>query len=96
LAGLKRDLTEDDFDDLPMTTWHHDFDEGFWFAATTAYHEEDPIQHVIVANLTEKSYEFRIRDLVARISSGLASFRLTGCIQLGSGAFVSLISNGTR
>jgi hypothetical protein len=70
LASLKRDLTEDDFDDSPMTTWHNDFDEGFWFAATTAYHEKEAIGHVIVANLTQESYEFRIKDLIAKINSG--------------------------
>jgi hypothetical protein len=70
LAGLNRDLTQDDFHDSPMTTWHHDFDEGFWFSVTTAYHEEQLIDKVIVANLTEKNYEFRIKELVEKIQAG--------------------------
>ena len=70
LASLNRDLTQDDFDDSPMTTWHHDFDEGFWFSVTTAYHEEELIDKVIVANLTAKNYGSRIRKLVEKIQSG--------------------------
>jgi len=70
LASLNRDLTQDDFRDSPMTTWHDDFDEGFWFSVTTAYHEEQLIDKVIVANLTEKNYEFRIKELVDKIHAG--------------------------
>src|SRR4051812_8215957 len=32
-------LTEDD---VLMTTWHDDFDEGFWFATTLASYESFP------------------------------------------------------
>ncbi len=28
--------TMDDFKDSPMTTWHNDFEEGFWFALIPA------------------------------------------------------------
>jgi hypothetical protein len=70
LASLNRDLTEEDFDDSPMTTWHSDFDEGFWFSVTAACHETEKIQHVIVANLTQQCYESRIKDLINQINSG--------------------------
>lgn len=70
LASLKRDLKQEDFDDSPMTTWHHDFDEGFWFSVTTAYHERELINKVVVANLTDNNYELIIKDLIARINSG--------------------------
>jgi len=70
LASLNRDLTQDDFRDSPMTTWHDDFDEGFWFSVTTAYHEEQLIDKIVVANLTEKNYKFRIKELVAKIQAG--------------------------
>ena len=70
LASSNRDLTQNDFDDSPMTTWHRDFDEGFWFFVTTASREKEIIEQVVVANITEESYEVRIKDLVAKISSG--------------------------
>lgn len=69
-TDLNKDLTQDDFKDTPMTTWHYDLDEGFWFAVTTACHEKESIKQVVVANLTEKSYERYIKDLVERIDAG--------------------------
>ena len=70
LASLNRDLTQDDFHDSPMTTWHHDFDEGFWFSVAAAYHEKELIDKVVVANLTAKNYEFRIKELLEKIRAG--------------------------
>jgi len=53
-----------------MTTWHHDFDEGFWFSVAAAYHEKELIDKVVVANLTAKNYEFRIKELLEKIRAG--------------------------
>ena|SRR6185369_11885084 len=69
LANLKRDLTQDDFEGSPMTTWHHDFEEGFWFSATVAHHEHEFINKVVVANLTTNSYETIVKDLICKIDS---------------------------
>lgn len=63
-------MTQNDFDDSPMTIWNDDFDEGFWFSVTSACHEREIIDKVVVANITEESYEVRIKDLVAKIRSG--------------------------
>jgi hypothetical protein len=70
LVHLKRDLKQDDFDDPLMTTRHDDFDEGFWFSATVAHHALEPINKIVVANLTVNNYEFIIKDLVVRLNSG--------------------------
>jgi hypothetical protein len=53
-----------------MTTWHYDFEEGLWFALTTAYHANLPIQTVVVANLTGDSYLATIQRLTKKIGEG--------------------------
>lgn len=70
LASLTRDLTQGDFEDSPMTTWHQDFDEGFWFSATVAHHEREFIDKLVVANLTANSYEIIVNELISKINSG--------------------------
>ena len=70
VASLNRDLTQNDFEDSPMTIWNDDFDEGFWFCLTTASHEKEMIEKVLVANITDKSYEDRIKALAIKIKSG--------------------------
>ena len=57
-------------DDVLMTTWHHDFEEGFWFAATTANYEDLPIGTVVVVNLTGNNYLTIIQSLTKRIIEG--------------------------
>ena len=57
-------------DDVLMTSWHHDFDEGFWFALTTANYENLPIETVVVANLTSDSYLPTIQRLTKEIAAG--------------------------
>ncbi|RYE57831.1 MAG: hypothetical protein EOP48_04935 [Sphingobacteriales bacterium] len=57
-------------DDVLMTSWHHDFDEGFWFALTTANYENLPIETVVVANLTRGSYLPTIQRLTEKIAEG--------------------------
>jgi hypothetical protein len=70
LASLNRDLTQDDFQNSPMTTWHHDFDEGFWFSVKIANHETELINKVVVANLTTGNFQFRIKELIEKIQLG--------------------------
>ncbi len=64
----------DDFDEEPMTTWHNDFDEGFWFATTSAYpsinDEYVYVDKVVCLDLTDKPNRQRLTDLIAKINSG--------------------------
>lgn len=64
----------DDFDEEPMTTWHNDFDEGLWFAATSAFpsihNEYVYVDKVVCLDLTDKSYKQRLTDLTLKINSG--------------------------
>ncbi|TNE81464.1 MAG: hypothetical protein EP332_03485 [Bacteroidetes bacterium] len=66
--------SSDDFDGEPMTTWHHNLDEGFWFAATSAYptlnDEYLPVNKVVCLDLTENSHQQQLTDLAVKINSG--------------------------
>lgn len=57
-------------EDVLMTTWHHDFEEGFWFATSAAVYEELPIEMVVVANMTKKDYLPLIKELTSKINEG--------------------------
>ena len=57
-------------DDLLMTTWHHDFDEGFWYCTTLTNHDRRSIHLVLVVNLTKANYLPRIKKLTKLISEG--------------------------
>lgn len=56
--------------DVLMTTWHYDFDEGFWFCSTQANYEGYKIDTVLVANLTEIDYLPKIQELTKLIAEG--------------------------
>ena len=57
-------------DDILMTSWHHDLDEGFWFCTSLTSYEDHPIDTVLVVNLTAADYLPRIEDLALRIVNG--------------------------
>lgn len=57
-------------EDTLMTTWHHDFSEGFWFLTTIAQYEDHPISTVLIANFTDKSYFDEIQQLTDKIQTG--------------------------
>jgi hypothetical protein len=57
-------------DDVLMTSWHHNFEEGFWFATTTANYEHLSIGTVLVINLTNDNYLPIIKSLTKRIIEG--------------------------
>jgi len=57
-------------EDVLMTTWHHQLEEGFWFATSLADHDELPIQTVLVVNLTNNNYLPVIQDLTKKIIDG--------------------------
>lgn len=64
----------DDFDEDPMTTWHTDFDEGFWFALSSAYptinDEYIRVDKVVCLDMTTEGVKQRLRDLVMKINAG--------------------------
>jgi hypothetical protein len=57
-------------DDTLMTSWHHDFEEGFWFCTTVASYEDHIIETVLVANLSDSDYLPKISKLTKLVSDG--------------------------
>ena len=57
-------------EDVLMTTWHHNFEDGFWFVTTVATYGDHPIDMVLVVNLTGSDDLPRILDLTNRIRNG--------------------------
>jgi hypothetical protein len=62
--------TPDDFEDEPMTTWHNDFEEGFWFALTSAYEGDKEINKVVCIDLTNSNHKEKLNSLLTRINKG--------------------------
>lgn len=60
----------DAFEDTAMTTFHSDFDDGFWYATFVAVHSTITVEKVLVANLTQHDYSSKIIDLIEKIKSG--------------------------
>ena len=57
-------------DDVLMTSWHHDYKEGFWFITSVAAYEDHRIDKVLVANLTKEDYLSRTLKLSSDIKNG--------------------------
>lgn len=57
-------------DDVLMTNWHHDFEEGFWYITSVASYNDVLIDTVLVANLTEVDHSQHIEDLITNINKG--------------------------
>jgi hypothetical protein len=57
-------------DDVLMTTWHSDIENGLWFITNAAHYEDHLINTVVVANWTGEDLLPRITDLVNRIIEG--------------------------
>jgi hypothetical protein len=47
-----------------MTTWHHDFDAGIWFAIFAAYDEGVSIDKVVILDMTNGLEKERITKLL--------------------------------
>lgn len=45
-----------------MTTWHHGFDEGVWFAIFAARHDEILIDKIVVLDMTDGNELNRINN----------------------------------
>lgn len=67
--GLPTDH-ENDFEYEPMTTWHNQFGEGFWFALNTAYDEHVDIDKVICIDLTNKDHLEILSELLFKMNEG--------------------------
>lgn len=67
--GIREVETENNY--LPshiiITTWHYDFEEGFWFAFNAAFHEEKEIDEVIIIDMTNGKEISRIKETVEKI-----------------------------
>lgn len=57
-------------EDVLMTTWHSDFNEGFWFITNVANYENHTIDKVLVINLTKEDYLPKVAKLSADINDG--------------------------
>jgi hypothetical protein len=55
-------------DDVLLTTWHEELEEGFWFATTVAVHDQFAIKTVLVVNLTGDNMLPTIKELTRKIS----------------------------
>ena len=60
----------DDFENEPMTTWHKDFEEGFWFSITSAYDGNKEISSVVCLDLTENGNKSKLSSLLSAINNG--------------------------
>lgn len=67
--GLNVDNAED-FEREPMTTWHHDFEEGVWFSLTNAFDDYIDINQVICLDLTKKGVKEKLIQTINKISTG--------------------------
>lgn len=68
---IKNSEHHDSFsEELPVTTWHDDFDEGFWFAATAANHSVITIDKVVCVILGKRDYKKRLQELINKINEG--------------------------
>jgi hypothetical protein len=62
-----------DYETSPMTTFHKNFDEGFWFAATvanaTAHDKYIPIDIVVCIDMTQRGVKKYLIELIDKIKS---------------------------
>ncbi|MGB4773837.1 MAG: hypothetical protein WBP45_01575 [Daejeonella sp.] len=61
--------SSNDVEDSPMTTWHTNFSEGFWFAIITAYHELKSIDKIVCIDFTTKGVKNHLINLIDKINS---------------------------
>lgn len=59
----------DDFENSAMTTWHNEFEEGFWFATSAAFHEYTEIKEVICLDMTEEGKRQDLFDLTVKLKT---------------------------
>ena len=70
IVTRKIEVNDANYDDTPITTWHEDFSEGFWFATTVTYNDTEIIDKVVCVDLTEQKYKEKILELIDNINAG--------------------------
>lgn len=70
IVNRKIETNSEDYSDTPVTISHESFDEGFWFATTSACHDYVTIEKVVCINLTNKEYKSLIAVLIKNINEG--------------------------
>ena len=61
-----------DLEKGPMTTWHQEFDEGFWFAINCAFGGDRIINKIICLDLTNIDHKGRLVKLLNKINQSWA------------------------
>lgn len=61
---------EYDYEQLPITTMHRNFGEGFWFASTLAYDRDKEINKVVCIDFTTRKVKKHLTELVEKINNG--------------------------
>jgi len=63
-----------DYETSPMTTFHRNFDEGFWFATSVAnaiaFDEYIPIDKVVCIDMTQQGVKKYLEALIDKINKG--------------------------
>jgi hypothetical protein len=52
-----------------MTTWHHNFEEGIWFAVFAAYDNEVHIKEVVILDMTDSAEIPRIEAYIKKLKN---------------------------
>ena len=55
---------------MPITTWHTNFDEGLWYAGYNAMDDAKVLDKIICIDLTEKGVRQHIQTLIKKINTG--------------------------
>jgi hypothetical protein len=58
----------------PMTTYHKNFGEGFWFASTVANDDDKHIDSVVCIDFTAKGVKRHLAELITKINSSWLPF----------------------
>ncbi len=61
--------SSDDFENSPITTWHNNFSEGFWFAILYAHHEQANINKIVCVEFTTKGVKQHLTNLIEKINT---------------------------
>ncbi|HEY9660598.1 MAG TPA: hypothetical protein V6C65_19250, partial [Allocoleopsis sp.] len=54
----------------PMTTWHHDFSDGFWFALYSANVDGSDINKVVCLDMTDQDHQLQLKELITKFNGG--------------------------
>jgi hypothetical protein len=58
----------DDFENSPMTTWHSNFSEGFWFSISSAHHGTKTIDKIVCVDFTKRGVKRHLTNLIEKIN----------------------------